>query len=41
MALKYQVGDTFPSLSVPNDHGQHVSMAGLTDGQPLILSQRR
>ena len=38
MALKYQVDDKFPSLSLPNDYEQEVSIGELVNSQPLILA---
>jgi peroxiredoxin len=38
MALKYQVGHKFPSLSLLDDRDKEVSIAELADGQPLILA---
>ncbi len=38
MALKYQVGQQFPSLSLINDREQEVSISELAGGQPLILA---
>ena len=38
MALKYQVGQQFPSLSLIDDREQDVSISELAGGQPLILA---
>ena len=38
MALKYQVGQQFPSLSLIDDREQEASISELAGGQPLILA---
>lgn len=38
MPLRFDVGDTFPSLSLTNDRSQEVSISELADGHPLILA---
>ena len=38
MALKYHVGQQFPSLSLIDDREQEVSIAELAGGQPLVLA---
>ena len=38
MALKYQVGQKFPLMSLLDDRDKEVSIADLAGGQPLILS---
>ncbi len=38
MALKYEIGQKFPSLSLLDDRERAVSIADLTGGQPLILA---
>ena len=38
MALKYQVGQQFPSLSLIDDRKQEVSITELAGGQPLVLA---
>ena len=38
MALKYEVGQKFPSLSLPDDRDRALSIADLTEGRPLILA---
>ena len=38
MPLKYSVNQTFPSVSLVDDHENEVSIAELAGGQPLILS---
>ena len=37
MALRYQVGDTFPSLALVDERGKERTIAELAEGQPLIL----
>ena len=37
MPLRYQVGDTFPALSLVDERGKERSIADLADGQPMIL----
>ena len=38
MALKYETGQTFPSLSLLDDQARAVSIAELAGGRPLILA---
>lgn len=38
MALKYDVGQKFPSLSLVDDQEHAVSIAELAEGQPLIIA---
>ncbi len=38
MALRYQVGQQFPSMSLIDDREKEVSIAELAGGQPLILA---
>ncbi len=38
MALKYEVGKKFPSVSLLDDRDRAVSIADLAEGQPLILT---
>ncbi len=38
MALKYEVGQKFPSVSLPDDRRRAVSIADLAEGRPLILA---
>jgi len=38
MALRYQVGDTFPDLIRRDDRNNEVSISELTKGQPLFLA---
>ena len=38
MALKYEVGQKFPSVSLLDDRERAVSIAELAEGRPLILA---
>jgi peroxiredoxin len=38
MALKYEVGQKFPSVSLLDDRKRVVSIADLAEGRPLILA---
>ena len=38
MALKYNVGQQFPAISLIDDREKEVSIAELVGGQPLILA---
>ena len=38
MALRYDVGEKFPSLSLVDDREREVSIADVAAGQPLILA---
>ncbi len=38
MALKYEIGQKFPSLSLLNDRERAVSIAELAGGRPLTLA---
>ena len=38
MALRYEVGQKFPSLSLIDDRERTVSIEELAGGQPLILA---
>ena len=38
MALKYDVGQKFPSIRLVDDREREVSIAELAGGQPLILA---
>ncbi len=38
MALKYEVGQKFPSMSLVDDRGQSVSIEELAKRSPLILA---
>ena len=38
MALRYHVGQKFPSLTLTDDREKEVSIAELAGGQPLILA---
>ncbi len=38
MALKYEMGQKFPSLSLLDDRERSVSIADLAGGRPLILA---
>ena len=38
MALKYQVGQKFPSVSLVDDHDRTVSIEQVAASQPLILA---
>ncbi len=37
MALRFQVGDTFPSVSLVDERGETRTIAELSGGQPLLL----
>jgi len=37
MALRFQVGDTFPSVSLVDERGEERTIAELSGGQPLLL----
>ncbi len=38
MALKYEVGQRFPSVRLLDDRQREVSIAEVSDGRPLILA---
>ena len=38
MALRYEVGQKFPSLSLVDDREKSVSIGELAGGRPLILA---
>ena len=38
MPLNLKVGDRFPSISLPDHTGQHISIEELAGGAPLILT---
>ena len=38
MALQYEVGQKFPSVSLRDQRGEEVSIEELAGGQPLILA---
>ena len=38
MALRYQIGQQFPSVSLIDDREQEVSIAALAGAQPVILT---
>ena len=38
MALKYEVGQKFPSVSLLDDREREQSIADLAQGRPLILA---
>jgi peroxiredoxin len=38
MALKYEIGQKFPSVSLVDDREREVSIADLAEGRPLILA---
>ena len=37
MALRFQVGDVFPSVSLVDERGKERTIAELADGRPMIL----
>ena len=38
MALRYDVGDRFPSITLTDDRGQPVSIEEVAGGRPLVLA---
>jgi peroxiredoxin len=38
MALQYDVGDTFPSITLTDDRRKEVSIEEVAGGQPLLLA---
>lgn len=38
MALRYGVGDRFPSATLVDDRGETVTIEAVASGQPLILA---
>lgn len=38
MALKYEVGQKFPSTKLVDDRGEAVSVADVAGGRPLIVA---
>ena len=38
MPLKFEVGDTFPDMTLRDDRGRPVSVSEVAQGQPLFLA---